>query len=299
MNKPDQLHPFLFENTAIRGNIANLNDSYQEALAHQQSLPPVLKKALGELMAATALLIATLKMDGALILQLQGKGKLKLLVVECTSDLNIRATAKVEGDIGDDSFLDLVAGGQFVITLTQKEGEPYQGIVALEGDSIAEMLQNYMLRSQQIDTSLWLFSDDTHATGMLIQKLPNHGGNSQESNVEDEANMWNHVNQLTNTITHEELSSLSAETVLQRLFHEEAVRLFDARAIQAQCSCSPEHVGNMLTLVGKAEVDSIIEEQGSVQINCDFCNKLYVFDEAEIAEIFSPSTLEKDQQPKH
>lgn len=285
MTVKDTLHPFIFDNTDIRGNVVQLGSSFQSALQHQR-LPKVIHHALGELIAASVCLISTLKMDGALILQLQGKGKLKLLVVECDSNLNIRATAKFDDDISDESFLSLVDDGQFVISLLQKDQQPYQGIVALEGGSIAAMLENYMRRSQQVETALWLFADDTHASGMLIQKLPKQKVDV-EGNVDEDA--WQRIHQLTSTITQEELSTLPATTVLQRLYHEETVRLFDARNVKAQCSCSNETVANMLVMVGRQEVDSIITEQGTVQINCDFCNKHYVFDENEVDEVFNNS----------
>jgi molecular chaperone Hsp33 len=276
----DTLHPFLFENTPIRGNIATLQQTYIDALQHQ-NLPPAIKFALGELMVASALLISTLKMEGALILQLQSKGLLKLLVVECSSDLEIRATAKWSDEIAQQNFIELVKGGQLVITLTPKNSEPYQGIVALEGDSIAEMLEQYMLRSQQIDTTLWLHCDDKSASGMLLQKLPNQALHDQDS--------WNRINQLANTVTHHELCTLTPEALLPRLFNEEDVRLFNGRAITANCSCSHEHVANMLEMLGESEIQSIIEEQGSIQIHCDFCNKLYVFDESEAIALFHPT----------
>ncbi|HEY0563079.1 MAG TPA: Hsp33 family molecular chaperone HslO [Methylophilus sp.] len=282
MNTPqDLLHHFLFENTPIRGNIAKLDQTYIDALQHQ-SMPPVLAKALGELMTASALLISTLKMEGALILQLQSKGILKLLVVECNSDLDLRATAKWSGDIAQQSFIDLIEDGQFVITLDPKIGEAYQGIVPLEGDTIATMLENYMLRSQQIDTSIWLHCDGENAAGLLLQKLPNQG--------EHDADTWHRVNTLANTVTPLELKTLSPEVLLQRLFHEEDVRLFNARPIKAFCSCTRDSVVNMLKMLGKAEVDSIIEEQGSIQVNCDFCNKHYVFDELESTQLFDEQT---------
>jgi molecular chaperone Hsp33 len=272
----DALHHFLFENTPIRGNIAHLDITTQDALKHQD-LPPTLKTALCELMTAGALLISTLKMEGAMILQLQSKGPLKLLVVECNSDLEIRATAKWQGDI-QQSFAALIADGQFVITLDPKSGEPYQGIVPIEGSTIAAMLENYMLRSQQIDTSIWLSCSDTHSAGMLLQKLPNQH--------ENDADAWNRVNHLAGTVSDEELQTLAPETLLQRLFHEEDVRLFDARPVKAFCSCTRDSVANMLKMLGKEETDSIIEEQGSIQIHCDFCNQHYVFDEADTAQLF-------------
>lgn len=288
----DTLDPFIFEHTPIRGNIATLDISYKDALQHQH-LPPVLKQALGELMAASVLLISTIKMKGALVLQMQTNGALKLLVVECTSDLSIRATAKWDETLSDQSFKTLVEGGQFVITLDPEIGEAYQGIVGLEGDSVAAMLQNYMLRSQQIDTSIWLTCDEHKASGMLLQKLPSVQNDEQQN---EDAEAWNRINALANTVKNDELLSLSSTEILHRLFHEEDVRLFDARPIQAHCSCTRENVGNMLSMLGKTEIDHIIAEQGSVEVNCDFCNKQYVFDEQDVSQLEpsdTPSSLNK------
>lgn len=273
----DTLHHFIFDRTPIRGNVARLDTTFQDALQHQ-ALPPLIKQTLGELMTASALLISTLKMEGSMILQLQSKGILKLLVVECNSDLEMRATAKWEGDIQQQTLSDLVNHGQFVITLDPKTGEPYQGIVPIEGDSVAEMLEHYMLRSQQIDTSIWLSCNDQQAAGLLLQKLPNEH--------ENDADAWNRINYLASTVTAEELKTLPAERLLQRLFHEEDVRLFAPRAIRAFCSCTREGVANMLKMLGQAEADSIIQEQGSIQTHCAFCNQHYVFDEADTAQLF-------------
>lgn len=273
----DQLHPFIFEQSAVRGNCVQLDQSLLTALEHQ-TLPPALKKVIGEFTAASVLLTATLKMQGKLILQLQSQGALQLLVVECTSQLNIRTTAKVGSELPGDQLTDWIKQGQLVITLMPEEGEPYQGIVPLEGDSIASMLENYMLRSQQIDTRLWLASDGERASGLLLQKLPQQ----QESDLD----CWNRVQHLAGTVTDQELLNLDTVTLLQRLFVEEDVRLFSGREVLAFCSCSQTSVTNMLQMLGMAEVRSIIEEQGSVQIQCDFCNKHYVVDEQEALALF-------------
>jgi molecular chaperone Hsp33 len=305
-NSTDSLHHFLFEDqqnqpTPIRGNLVHLNQTFQLALQHQQ-LPNVLKIALGELMAASALLSATLKMQGALVLQLQSKGALKLLVVECSHDLHMRATAKWDDaqteNFANISFIDLVNHGHFVITLDPVEGEAYQGIVPIEGETIAEMLQNYMLRSQQIDTSLWLHCDGISASGMLLQKLPNMG--------ETDADAWNRVNILAETVTNDELQNLPVETLLTRLFSEEDVRLFEAKPTQFRCSCSKTKVGNMLRLLGANEVESILVELGKVEVNCDFCNKRYTFDAIDAAQtlleparVLAHSLTKKNSAPKH
>lgn len=274
----DQLHPFIFEQSAVRGNHVQLDQSLFTALEHQ-TLPPALKKVIGEFTAASVLLTATLKMQGKLILQLQSQGTLQLLVVECTSALNIRATAKVSGELHGEALNDWLKQGQLVITLMPEEGEPYQGIVPLEGDNIASMLENYMLRSQQIDTRLWLTAEGDHAAGLLLQKLPQQ--------QEHDLDCWNRVQHLAGTVTDRELLDLDAVTLLQRLFVEEDVRLFSGREVQAFCSCSQANVTNMLQMLGLAEVRSILEEQGSVEIQCDFCHKHYVVDEEESLALFN------------
>lgn len=273
----DLLHPFIFEQSAVRGNHVMLDKSLFKALEHQ-TLDPALKKVIGEFTAASVLLTATLKMQGKLILQLQSQGSLQLLVVECTSDLNIRATAKVSGELHGHGLTQWLTHGQLVITLMPEQGEPYQGIVPLEGDNIATMLENYMLRSQQIDTRLWLTAEGDRAAGLLLQKLPQQ--------QENDLDCWNRVQHLAGTVTDEELLNLEAITLLQRLFVEEDVRLFSGREVEAFCSCSQANVTNMLQMLGLAEVRSIIEEQGSVEIQCDFCHKHYVVDEDEALALF-------------
>jgi molecular chaperone Hsp33 len=302
-NSPDALHHFLFQDQLedqlnkpmpIRGNLVHLNQTYTLAMQHQQ-LPAVLKLALGELMAASALLSATLKMEGTLVLQLQSKGALKLLVVECSHDLHLRATAKwdetLTAEMAGFSFIELIQHGQFVITLDPTSGEAYQGIVPIEGETIAQMLQNYMLRSQQIDTSLWLHCDGENASGMLLQKLPNLG--------ELDVDAWNRVNILADTVTHHELQHLAPETLLTRLFAEEDIRLFEAKPTQFRCSCSKTKVGNMLRLLGKQEVEGILAELGKIEVNCDFCNKHYSFDAVDAAQILASSETIKPSVAKH
>jgi molecular chaperone Hsp33 len=307
-NPSDLLHHFLFENSvnkpmAIRGNVVHLKQTFTLALQHQ-TLPPVLKIALGELMAASALLAATLKMEGALVLQLQSKGALKLLVVECSQDLhkglNLRATAKWDeaktNALQDYNFIDLIQHGQFVITLDPSIGEAYQGIVPIEGESIAQMLQNYMLRSQQIDTSLWLHCDDESASGLLLQKLPNMGESEQ---LNQDLDAWNRVNILADTVSNDELKNLATETLLTRLFNEENVRLFEPKNTQFRCSCSKAKVGNMLRLLGAPEVESILAEQEIIEVNCDFCNKSYRFDAIDAAQLLAASHAVKTSKNKH
>lgn len=294
INNHDTLQRFVFENTPVRGNLVNLTQTFQQAL-NQQQLPKGLRSALGELMAASALLAATLKMNGALVLQIQSKGALKLLVVECNTDenesLKMHATAKWSGAVGDEKTLfDLIEHGQFIITLDPKSedgSQIYQGIVPLEGDSISAILENYMLRSEQIDTKIWLCCDGNSAAGMLIQKMPEtmNQVTQHEENIEQDLETWNRVGYLASTVTNDELLNLPTETLLTRLFNEEDVRLFEPTITQFYCSCSLTSVANMLRMLGNEELTSIIEERGSIEVNCDFCNKHYAFDKVDAAQL--------------
>lgn len=303
----DSLQRFVFESTPVRGNLVNLSQTFKQALQKQQ-LPKGLRRALGELMAASALLSATLKMHGALVLQIQSKGLLKLLVVECSTDIdgniNIRATAKWSGDEINDThtIFDLVENGHFMITLDPKDGGlAYQGIVPLEGDSISAVLENYMLRSEQIDTKIWLFCDGESAAGLLIQKLPETM--NQVTQTEDlighDLETWNRVGYLASTVTEDELLNLPTETLLTRLFNEEDVRLFEASATSFHCSCTRENVANMLRMLGDEEISSIIEEQGNIEVNCDFCNHLYTFDKVDAVQLMVAETVINSSQEIH
>jgi molecular chaperone Hsp33 len=288
----DTLHRFTFDNTPIRGNSVHLHQSFMIALQNQ-SYPAVLREALGELMAASLLLAATLKMHGALVLQIQGRGALKLLVVECTrqlqtDDFTVRATAKFTDELKAGSLPQMIGEGQFVITLDPKDGGVgYQGIVPLEGESIAKILENYMRRSEQIDTSIWLACDGERAAGMLLQKLPNQ----QETDLD----AWNRTNLLADTVQSQELLALTSEDLLGRLFHEEDVRIYQPHKVRFLCSCSRDSVSNMLRMLGEEEIKSIIEERGELEVHCDFCNQHYRFDKVDseqlfVAEITVPGT---------
>ena len=277
-HQPDALHRFLFENAAIRGERVHLDAAWRTVL-ERHNYPPILVQLMGELSAAAVLLAATLKLQGSLILQIQGKGTIKLLVVECTGDLQLRATAKWEGELHGD-LAQMVGDGRFVITLDPKSGaQAYQGIVALEGGSVADILQHYMARSEQLETRLWLAADEHGAAGMLLQKLP-----EQQSHDPD---AWDRVTKLGETLKREELLQLPTLEMLHRLYHEEDVRLFEAQPVSFHCGCSREKVAAMLKMLGQEEIESIVEEQGRVEIHCEFCNQRYEFDPVDAAMLFT------------
>ena len=297
MQDADQLHRFIFENTPIRGNTVHLDYSFDTALQHQDC-PPSLRRALGELMAASVLLAATWKMHGALVLQIQGKGALKLLVVECTAALTLRATAKWSGPLENASLAELVGDGRFVITLDPKDGgQAYQGIVPLEGENIAEILQNYMQRSEQIDTRIWLACDGKTAAGMLLQKLPATA--QTETSAEDDADTWPRLGYLADTVQAGELLELPTQKLLQRLFHEEDVRLFEGQPIRFHCSCSHHSVGSMLRMLGHEEIAGILAERDDIEVRCDFCGAQYRFDRIDAEQLFAADAAAPGSTRQH
>jgi molecular chaperone Hsp33 len=288
----DQLQRFLFEDTPIRGNMVHLDTTYQIALQHRD-YPERLKQLLGEMMAAASLLASTLKLgDGTLILQIQGCGAIHLMVVECNSHLEMRATATWKGDINHQTFKDLVGDGHFVITLDPKDGKhPYQGIVPIVGDNISDALEHYMQTSEQIDTRIWLAADLQQAAGMLIQKLP------EETYGDIDA--WDRVGHLAATLSVDELLNLPTNVILTRLFHEETVRLFEAQATHFKCSCSRQNVANMLKMLGIEEVKDILKEQSVIETTCNFCHASYPFDEIDIQELFRAEVATPSSKTRH
>ena len=306
----DTLQKFMFEGAPVRGELVELSDTWRHVQSHSD-YPPVVRRLLGEMLAAAALLSANLKFNGALIMQIHGDGPLRLLVVECDSELHLRATAKLAPDvvISDDatlaSLVNVHGKGRFVITLDPKDKMPgqqaYQGIVPLDGDTVAEVIESYMLRSEQLDTKLWLAADGEVSRGLLLQKLPREGG--IDAPVNDDLETWNRVVMLGQTLRAEELLATDIETLMRRLFWEETIRVFDPRNPSFQCSCNRIKVGNMLMMLGRAEVESAVAELGLLAIDCDFCGQHYEFDQVDCVQLFATETtsaaIAMPSQSKH
>ncbi len=301
-NNKDTLQKFIFDNAAVRGEFVEISSTWREIL-QRHSYPPAVKTVLGEMLAAAALLSANLKFNGAIVMQIHGDGPVRLLVVECDSELRMRATAKVADGVSvadDASLTDLLNPGgkaRFVITLDPADKmpgqQPYQGIVPLDGDDMATVIENYMLRSEQLDTRLWLAADDNVARGLLLQKLPRHSGKDDQIKQESEADeleTWNRAVMLASTLKQEELLSTDIQTLMNRLFWEETIRVFDPAHPQFHCSCTREKVGNMLKMLGREEVDGALDELGQLAIDCDFCGKHYAFDKVDCAQLFVGDT---------
>ena len=295
----DTLQKFIFDNAAVKGEFVEISDTWREIQQHH-TYPAAVKTLLGEMVAAAALLSANLKFNGAIIMQIHGDGPVRLLVVECDSELNLRATAKLAPDaaIADGAtlteLLNAHGKGRFVITLDPLEKmpgqQPYQGIVPLDGEDMATVIENYMLRSEQLDTRLWLAADAGVSRGLLLQKLPRHSGKEDQTAQASEAedlDTWNRAVMLASTLKQEELLATDIQTLMNRLFWEETIRVFEPDHPQFRCSCTREKVGNMLKMLGRAEVDDALAELGHLGINCDFCGKHYEFDKVDCAQLFA------------
>lgn len=306
----DTLQKFVFENTAVRGELVELSETWRQVQA-RKNYPNAVKTLLGEMLSAAALLSANLKFNGALIMQIHGDGPVRLLVVECDSGLQLRATAKLAPDavIADDATLSQLVNvhgqGRFVITLDPKDKlpgqQPYQGIVPLDGESTASVIENYMLRSEQLDTKLWLAADANVARGLLLQKLPNEGGTDVPADEASET--WNRTVMLASTLRTEELLDTDINTVMRRLFWEETIRIFDPQHPHFHCGCTREKVANMLKMLGPAEIEAALAEMDSLSIDCEFCGQHYDFDKVDCAQLFavelSVDALQKPNPIKH
>ena len=303
----DQLKKYLLEDRSVRVQAVRLTDTWKAVQANHD-YPPAITHLLGELVAASTLLAANIKFDGSLVLQIQGDGPIALLVVECRSDLSLRATVKVreghevpaDGDM--QSLLNPGGNGRFIVVLDPQHKVPgqqaYQGIVPLEGETVAEALQHYMKASEQLDTRLWLGADADHAAGMLIQRLPHHGGSDTTTLSEQAATeTWDRATALATTLKRDELLTTETDPLTHRLFWEETLVAFDPLPVRWHCPCTRERVANMLRSLGQVEVDDILAERGQVDVACDFCGKPYVFDAVDCAALFTGSQQANGDAP--
>ncbi|MBN2885449.1 MAG: Hsp33 family molecular chaperone HslO [Chromatiaceae bacterium] len=280
MSDRDSLWRFLFESTGIRGNLVHLDASWR-AVLDTHAYPESVRALLGEALAGVSLLTATLKFEGSLILQVQGRGPLRTLVAQATSARTLRGLARWnEGQAvpSGGPLRERFGEGQLVLTIETAQSEPYQGIVALEGEHLAEAIERYFSDSEQLPTRLWLAANGERAAGLLLQRLPG-------AHTEDED--WARVGHLAATLSTSELLSLPADALLHRLFHEEAVRLFEPEPLAFRCGCSRARIEDTARLLGAEEIEAIIAEEGELRVTCEFCNRDYRFDPVDARAIFA------------
>jgi molecular chaperone Hsp33 len=315
----NELLVFVCDGAPVRGEIVSISTAWQAVLARRND-PPVIRQILGDFVAAATLLSASLKFDGTLIIQAQSKGPVSLLVVECSSNLTMRATVKLSVEPTEidpnttlADLLDAANTGRLVITLDPSERQPgqppYQGIVALQQDhngiavpvqNAAEAIMLYMRHSEQLETRIWLASNEQVVGGLLLQRLPNSGGHVH-LDPQTAAEGWSRIQALGETITKDELLELSPETTLRRLFLNESseagVRAFPTRPVKFACRCSRLKVADVLRMLGEEEVNSILAEQGAVETGCEFCGKGYRFDAVDCIQVFKTDLLTDATRP--
>ncbi|WP_116367625.1 Hsp33 family molecular chaperone HslO [Parahaliea mediterranea] len=272
---------FLFEEADLRGEFVQLDGAYRDILAlHHHS--PAVSRLLGEFLAASVLLATTLKFEGKLVLQARSsEGQIPLLMVECSSDLDLRGIVRGAGQATAERFDLLLAKGQLAITVDPTRGKRYQGVVPLDGDNLAQCLQSYFAQSEQLGTRVWLAADGERAGGLLLQQLPPQ----LVTDAQQRNNSWEHACTLAATVRDDELLQLAPAELLHRLYHEEALRLFEPRRPRFRCSCSRERTLGALAALGRAELESLLAEQGAVTMDCEFCNSRYQYQREDLAEL--------------
>ncbi|MBP4040022.1 Hsp33 family molecular chaperone HslO [Aeromonas taiwanensis] len=283
MSNQDLLYRYLFEEYEVRGELVQLDHTYRHII-DAQNYPVQVQQLLGELLVATSLLTATLKFEGSITVQLQGDGPVRLAVINGDNNQQLRGVARFEGELPSDGKLQsLIGNGQLVITITPEQGERYQGIIALEADTLAACLEQYFAQSEQLATRLWIrtghHEGQPRAAGILLQELP--------AQSEDHSEDFDHLVQLTTTIKDEELFGLEAEEILYRLYHQDKVRVFDPQAIEFRCTCSRARCEGALLQIEKQEAVAMVQELGKIDMHCDYCGAHYEFDGIDIETLFS------------
>ncbi|MDY6945119.1 MAG: Hsp33 family molecular chaperone HslO [Pseudomonadota bacterium] len=299
MHDRDCLHRFLFEHFPIRGHIVHLDASWRALLEHRE-YPSVIRDTLGEAVAASVLLAATLKFDGTLSLQLKGQGPMHLMLAQCSDALGVRAVARYKEAASYGRELAALSGegGSLTVTVENEDlSQRYQGIVPLTGERLSDCMRNYFETSEQLPTRLWLHADEHGASGLLLQRLSDDsvqsrsvGSRLHEVDRGEIDDAWNRVQMLADTLKPEELQTLSDRNILRRLFAEDDVRLFEPAPVFFRCRCSRERVLGMLRALGPEEVRSVLAEQGHVEVRCDFCNRAYRLDSVDVEQLFSHAT---------
>lgn len=290
MKEQDCLRRFLFEELGVRGEWVRLQNSWQETKQHQQ-LSHMVQEQLGQSLAAGVLLAATIKFEGSMILQAQGSGALRTLVAQCTHDRKIRGLARYDLNVVAGTLSEMMGDGRLVITVEPEKGEPYQGIVSLEGATLADAIRTYFLQSEQLETRVWLFANETHAAGLFLQELP-----AQEPCRGD----WERICTLADTVTKDEMLALDSEEILYRLFNEERVRIFKPERVEFECTCSRQKIEATLENIGRDELEAILQERETIEVGCEFCGGNYSFDKVDVENLLSGQRpVEKISETKH
>ena len=295
MSEGDRLYRFLFEGADVRGELVQLSELHREVI-ERADYPPVLARLVGEALAATSLLLATLKFTGRLTLQIQANGPLKLLVVQASSDGGLRAMARSDGELPDAPLDQQAPSGALAITIdAEDQGDRYQGVVDLAAGSLAGAIEKYFLESEQLDTRVWLAADAQIAAGLLLQRLPASQQPSEE--VDDDA--WNRVGHLASTVTPDELCQVGPTDLLYRLFHEETVRLFDPFPLRFRCRCGDGRIDGIIQSMGSEDARALLEEEGQIEVTCEFCCTVHRYDPVDLEAVLAEAPRHSPSEERH
>lgn len=282
----DLLQRFIFENAPVRGEYVHLHESFQTIMSQHQYPEPI-RRILGEALTVASLLSAIIKFNGRLTVQFQGKGGLKLLLAQCDNNFQIRGLAKWEGSLTYEEIMDSFKDGVLVIMLDSGGAKGrYQGIVSWRGNSLAESIEGYFRDSEQLSTRLWLTVGKTSASGFLLQIIPENAKTEVVSDQDITNPHWDRIVQLTEQLSQDDLIHLEYEQLLAKLYPDEAIRLFTDKAIEFRCTCSRKRSADAIMILGREEAEAELSTNHSLVVTCDFCNKEYVFDKADIRKIF-------------
>jgi molecular chaperone Hsp33 len=292
-NDRDSLTRFLIDRAGVRGVRVHLQDAWREIRVRAR-YPAAAAELLGEASAAAALFTGHAKVAGRLSVQLRGHGALRTLFAECTAAGTVRGIAQLaeQGEVSRD-LRELGPDAMLAITIENppmaghRDPVRYQGLVALESDSLAGAFEEYFRRSEQLPTRLLLVANDESAAGLMLQKLPGDSGDEDG---------WARACALFDTLTPQELLDLPAETLLLRLFHEDDVKLLGSRPLSFACSCSRERVEAMLVSLGEEEAQAAVAD-GQAEVRCEFCGQSYLFSGEQIGDLFSPAGAELQPAP--
>lgn len=275
----DTLQRFMFEHASIRGEIAHLDETYK-TIINQRPYPPMVKRLLGEALVSCLLLAGSIKFEGEITLQFVGDKRLPLLLVQCDHLLHLRGVAKYQEDGDDVDYNTAFLKGRMSMTINQyDQTKAYQSVVPVSSISMGENLMHYFAQSEQIASRVWLAVNDEMAAGMLLQLMPDQDTQKREQ-------FWEYAVHLGQTISEHELLTLDNPTILHRLYHETELRLYPARSVRFQCRCNEEKMKQALVVLGEADVRKLLQEQGKVEVSCNFCNRHYVFDAIDVTLLF-------------
>jgi molecular chaperone Hsp33 len=276
----DHIIPFAFESLPVRGEIIYLSRAWRRML-RTQDYAPVVKETLGHAAAATGLIAQSLKFDGSVTMQIKGAGELRMLVMQCTSRLELRGMATAAADVTATSFDELLQDAHCAITVDAGE-RPYQGIVEVSRASLGASLENYFARSVQLPSHVALVTDERLSGGLLLQQMP-----GQPIDADD----WNRIGLLAATLKAEDFPDASGLDLIGKLFNEDDVRVFKARPVSFRCRCSRQRTDEILRMLGEAEVRDVLAEQGRVEITCEYCGRRRRYDAIDVTRVFTSNVV--------